>query len=72
MRNHCIAEDLEDLTQPTPVGLITALTMAHTIILGTIQGTTQDIILPIVSTFILHTLTLFNLKLMGYHMMIEG
>ena len=61
-----------NLTQPTPVGLITALTMAHTITLGTIQGTTHDIILPIVSIFIRHILTLFNLKPMDYHMMIEG
>ena len=72
MQNHYIAEDLADHILPTQADLIMGPTMDPIIILGTIQGIILGTILPIVSTYILRTLTPFNPKQTDYHMMIEG
>ena len=71
MQNHCTVEDLADLIQPIQEArtmvLIMGHTMAHIIILGTIQ----DTILPIASIYIHRILTRFNPKMIDYLMMIE-
>ena len=75
MPNHCTVEDLADLIQPIQEArtmvLIMGHTMAHIIILGTIQDTIQDTILPIASIYIHRILTRFNPKMIDYLMMIE-